>query len=196
LGPLISLVIYNTKKPCRELVRDYLVVGILQLAALGYGISVVAQSRPVFIVFTKDRLEVITAQELDDADLSAAADEKYKSKSWLGPIRVAIQFPADIKGRNDLLFSAVNGKDAQLIPKYYRAYETQIDTIKTKSTSLEDLISRHPDKKPELETAVAKSGLAPESLRWLPVHNRFGFWTALIDAKTGYPVEYLPIDPY
>jgi hypothetical protein len=26
-------------------------------------------------------------------------------------------------------------------------------------------------------------------------HTR-GFWTALIDLETGYPVKYLPIDPY
>ncbi len=55
---------------------------------------------------------------------------------------------------------------------------------------------KHPEKKQELEVAVNQLGGASESLRWLPVKHRFGFWTALIDAKMGYPVKYLPIDPY
>jgi hypothetical protein len=36
----------------------------------------------------------------------------------------------------------------------------------------------------------------PERLRWLPVHHRKGFWTALIDDQTGRPVGYAPVDPY
>lgn len=196
LGPLISLVIFNSNKSWRELIVDYSIVSIIQISALVYGVSAVAFSRPVFVVFTKDRFEVVSAIELDDADLSIANDAKYKTKSWFGPVFVAVQFPTDVEERNELLFSGLNGKDAQLMPRYYRAYETQIDEIRTRSLPLEDLISRHPDKKQELELAVAKSGRLSEDLRWLPVHHRFGFWTALLDAKTGYPVKYLPIDPY
>lgn len=196
LGPLISLVIFNKKKSRKELVVDYLIIGVIQLSALIYGVSVVALSRPVFIAFTKDRFEVVTAIELDDADLSMAADARYKLKSWLGPVLVSIEFPTDTKERNELLFSAVNGKDAQLMPKYYRPYESMVDAVREKSESLDSLISRHKESQPELEATVKQLGRSAESLRCLPVRHRFGFWTVLIDTKTGYPVKYLPIDPY
>jgi len=196
LGPLISLVIYNTKKPRRELVKDYLVVGVLQLAALGYGISVVAQSRPVFVVFTKDRLEVVTAQELDGNDLREGKGKEFKTRSWYGPKLVGIQFPTDSKERNDLLFSAVAGKDAQLMPKYYVAYKTVLGLVKNKALPISLLAERHTEEIGHLQSAINDSGIAEAELRWLPVHHRFGFWTALIDAKTGYPVKYLPFDPY
>lgn len=107
-----------------------------------------------------------------------------------------MQLPSDVSERTDLLFSAVAGKDAQLMPKYYRPYETMIDEIKSKSEPLEILITRHPEKKQELEIAVKTSVSTSAKLHWLPVKNRFGFWIALIDANTGYPVKYLPIDPY
>src|SRR5690242_11523295 len=38
LGPMLSLVIYSSTKPKRELILDYTIVGLLQLAALGYGV--------------------------------------------------------------------------------------------------------------------------------------------------------------
>lgn len=71
-----------------------------------------------------------------------------------------------------------------------------IDEIKIKSEPLKVLTTRHPEKKQELEKAIKNSGSASANLHWLPVKSRFGFWTVLIDGKTGYPVKYLPIDPY
>lgn len=41
MGPLITLMIFNTGKPRRELQLDLIVVGVLQLAALAYGLSTV-----------------------------------------------------------------------------------------------------------------------------------------------------------
>jgi len=35
-----------------------------------------------------------------------------------------------------------------------------------------------------------------EQTAWLPVQHREGFWTALLDAQTGAPFAYLPLDPY
>jgi len=38
LGPLITLAVFNGVKPWTELRRDLAMVGVLQLAALGYGL--------------------------------------------------------------------------------------------------------------------------------------------------------------
>ena len=46
LGPLTSLIIYNSKKSRRELIFDYSVIGTLQLAAFVYGLYTVANIRP------------------------------------------------------------------------------------------------------------------------------------------------------
>ena len=49
-GPLLTMVLYNPAKPRAELWRDLGLVVIIQLAALGYGLHVVWQSRPVYLV--------------------------------------------------------------------------------------------------------------------------------------------------
>src|SRR4051794_15319474 len=90
LGPLISLVIYNSRKSRRELLVDYTVVGIIQLAALGYGVYVVAGTRPVYVAFSADRLEVVTARDISDTELAAAPPE-YRALSLTGPRYVAVQ---------------------------------------------------------------------------------------------------------
>jgi hypothetical protein len=51
MGPLLTLTIFNLKKPKGELRRDLAVIGLLQLAALGYGLCTMAVARPVHLVF-------------------------------------------------------------------------------------------------------------------------------------------------
>src|SRR6186713_2849815 len=59
LGPLLSLVVYDSRKGRGKLIFDYCVVGVVQLAALSYGVWIVAGSRPVYVTFTGDRLDVV-----------------------------------------------------------------------------------------------------------------------------------------
>jgi len=195
LGPLISLVIYNSKKPRKELIIDYSVIGLVQLVALVYGVSVVAASRPVFVAFDGDRLEIVTAIELEESDLLAGMAPEFRSKSWIGPRLVSIEEPTDLKEKQTLLFSAIAGKDGYLMPKYYRAYDTAREQILKKSQSLEVLLKDSKDAKPIIEDAIASTDKPPSDLRWLLVHHRFGFAVALIDAQSGEPLEYAVVDP-
>ena len=74
LGPLISLVIYDSTKARWKLVMDYSIIGAIQLAAMIYGVYIVAGTRPVYVAFNKDRIEVVTARDIDDQELAAARD--------------------------------------------------------------------------------------------------------------------------
>ena len=56
-GPLLTLIVYNRAKP--ELKRDVSVVGLLQLAFLGYGLHTAWVSRPIFLVGAVDRFTLI-----------------------------------------------------------------------------------------------------------------------------------------
>jgi hypothetical protein len=47
LGPLISLINYNSRKSRPKLNFDYTVVGVVQISALVYGIIVLDGARPV-----------------------------------------------------------------------------------------------------------------------------------------------------
>lgn len=196
LGPLLSLVIFDRKKPRKELVLDYTIIGIIQLAALIYGVSVVADSRPLFIAFTRDRFEIVTAIELSGADLADASKAGFRADIWSGPKLVAVRRAENSGERHEMLFSGLAGKDVQLLPKYYQPYTESVDEVKQKGLPISDLFERHSDVAIAVTDGFKKLKSKPEQLRWLPVHHRFGFGVVFIDMATGYPVDYLPIDPY
>jgi hypothetical protein len=194
LGPLISLVIFNRGKSRRELFIDYTIVGIVQIAALSYGVWVMAASRPVYVAFSKDRFEVVMPQNVRDADLAAALDPQYKRLPLTGPIVVAVNVPA--AAQSDVLFQELEGHGGQTQPKFFVPYESQLDVIRQHAGTVADLEKRHKNEKAVIEAAVAKAGIPATRLRWLPVAVKGEFWTALIDFETGKPVSYAQVDPY
>lgn len=195
LGPLTSFIIYNSKKSRRELLFDYAVVGILQLAAFAYGLYAVANIRPAYIAFVVDRLEVVSVGEIDDVDLARGAPNYRKRPKW-GPELVAILEPQDPQERQKVLFSSLQGKDYGVLPTYYVPYEQLLPQMRRRWLAISELEKRHPEAKPLVAKAAAQLKTRAEDLVWLPVKYRQGFWTALLDPKTGRPVDWLPLDPY
>lgn len=194
LGPLLSLVIYNSRKSRRELITDYTVVGLVQIAALVYGVYIVAGTRPVAVAFTKDRIEIVTARDIEPAELAAARDPRYATLPWTGPRYVNIVVPA--AEAQEAMFAALSGKEEMTRPRFYQPYETGLTEIRGRSGTFEQLLSKHPEAKEALEATIGKTDTPRERLRWLPARHRKGFWTALIDIETGRPVGYFDLDPY
>ncbi len=192
LGPLISLVIYNSRKSRKELVTDYAVVGIVQLAALVYGVWAVASSRPVYVAFIKDRFEVIAANEIEPADVAAAKAPYDVLPKW-GPELVATRNAADGEEQQKLLFLGLAGKEASAMPAYYVPFDSMREPILQHAKPLDELMKKHPDAQALVDAAELPDAAR---LRWLPVKHRRGFWTALLDLQTAKPVAYIAIDPY
>ena len=194
LGPLLSLVIYNSRKSRRELLLDYTIVGTIQIAALVYGVTIVAGTRPVYVAFSADRLEIVTARDIVDKELAEARDAAYRTLSLTGPRYVGIEVPK--AEHNDALFQALSGNEEHMRPKFYVPYETQLENIRAHARPIEALERKKPASKPLLEAAMRDVSIPAERVHWLGVHHRKGFWTALIDIGDGKPVAYVDFDPY
>jgi hypothetical protein len=197
VGPLLTFVVFNIEKTKRELITDCSAIVLLQIFVLAYGMWVVAESRPVYIVFTKDQLEVVTAIEIDAEDINDLLPEKrqYGKFSWVGPRYVSIQFPTNPKERSQMLMKALEGRDYQFFPKYYRPYEDALPDILERTHPMSAVKVSNEAQKKEIDKAIVESGLNEKDLGWLLVRHRFGFCMALINRATGYPVRYLLIDP-
>jgi hypothetical protein len=195
LGPLMSLVVYNSQKARKLLVLDYTIIGAIQLAALVYGIFVMSSSRPVYVAFVKDRFEVVVASDIAKADLQAAKDP-YRSLPLWRPRLIATKPPTDPHERSALLFASVAGRDIQVQPRYYVSYESQLEEIRGRAQPLATLRAHRPDGSSLIAAAEQDLHVTEDGLRWLPVSYGRGFWTALIDAQSAQPLAYLPIDPF
>jgi hypothetical protein len=194
LGPLMSLVIYNSRKSRRELLTDYSIIGVIQIAALVYGVTIMAGTRPVYAAFNADRYEIVTARDISDKELAAATDPQYRNLPWTGPRLISVVVPPAEK--QDALFESLNGNEEHQRPKFFAPLEARLDTIRAKAKPLTTLEKRKPTAKPLLDEAAAGSGIPLERLAWLPVRHRNGFWTALIDTADGKPVAWAAVDPY
>ena len=194
LGPLISLVIYDSRKSRRSLITDYSIVGVVQICALVYGVHTLAAARPVYVAFNHDRIEIVSALDISDAELAAAKTPVYGSLPLTGPRFISIKVPA--AEREDALFQSVSGNHEYLRPRFYAPYEAQLEQIRVRAKPLQELETRHPESKALLQAAAAKLKVPAERVRWLPVHQRKAFWTALIDTENGRPLAYLNLDPY
>jgi hypothetical protein len=194
LGPLISLVIYDSRKTRLALITDYSVVGIVQVVALVYGVHALAAARPVYVAFSHDRLEVVSARDIPDEELAAAKSPVYGSLPLTGPRLVSIKVPA--AEQQDALFQSLEGNEEHMRPRFYAPYESELDQIRVRAKPLEELEKRHPESKTLLQAASARLTVPADRVRWLPVHHREKFWTVLIDTENGKPLTYVDFDPY
>ncbi len=186
LGPLLAFIIFNPLKPKFELIRDYVAIIFVQLFALTYGLYSVAMSRPAYLVFVKDRIEVVAPIELSLADLSDAGLTRF-SRLFSAPQLLCVSRPKSQKESSDLILSALSGKDIQLMPRYFKPCD--VNEVESRLLSSQDL--------PEFsEVTSFLPNIQPNEVHWLPVRSRFGSWIALYVNKDLRAPVYIEIDPF
>jgi hypothetical protein len=194
LGPLLTLVVFRSGK--RGLTFDLWLISLVQTAALVYGMSVVLQSRPVFLVAVPDRFVMVSASEISDADLAEGKQDQFRSRSWTGPRLVAAEIPTDPTEKSNLAFSALAGRDLEDQPKYYRDYDSAASKLLANAKPLEALLKTKPQFQPMISSWLAASGKDVQSVVWLPLTARKSDLVMLMDAKTAHVLQALAIDPW
>ena len=192
LGPLITLVIFKAGK--KGLRFDLAVIALLQLSALAYGVHAVYVVRPAYIVYNVDRFDLVAAVDLDPKDLEKATREEFKRPPVDGPRYVAAVLPADPDERQKILEFALAGKDLQLFPEHYVAYESQAQNALKRARNAGVLLER--DSTKTVARFLEASGRSPESVKFLPLRARSGDAAVLLDAATGNPLRIVLVDPW
>ena len=194
LGPLLTLIVFKSGK--RGLKFDLAAIGLVQVLALAYGFHVMLQSRPVFMVASVDRFVLVAANQLDPADLAAASQPQWRRLSWGGPVLVATQRPDDADERNDLLFSALEGKDIEKFPRYYVEYEAAASGLLQRAQPLSRLRQMHPSHAGEVDAWLQRHRSEEESIVWLPIVARDADLCMLMDRASGKPLGAIALDPW
>lgn len=193
MGPLLTLVVFNTAKPRRELVRDLAVIAALQLAALGYGLYTLYSARPVAVVLEPGRFRVVSAQEVRLEELSEARPE-YRSLSLGGPLLLGARESRTGEERLKSLDLALSGYDIGQRPSRWQPYAESRADAWAQAQPLEALARRYPARRAELLAVLASFGTTLEQGRYLPVVAR-GDWVAVL--KDGGDVAgYAPFDGF
>jgi len=194
LGPLLTLIVFRPGK--RGLAFDLACIAFVQSAALIYGLSVILQSRPIFLVGVLDRFVLVCANEIADSDLANGSESRFRSRSWTGPRLVAAEPPTDPTERSALAFSALAGRDVQNLPVYYRDYAKAGKTLLAKAKPLDALRKHRPQYSQQISVWLKKLGRDDASVVWLPLQTRKDDLVMLLDATTAQPLQALTIDPW
>lgn len=195
-GPLLTMVLWNPAKPRRELVQDLSLVAAVQIAALTYGMHTVAIARPVHLVFETDRIRVITASEIEAAEL-LQAPPGLRELPWTGPTLISLRAPRDSQELVDSIDLAVAGQDTSLRPGWWQPYEMGLPLLLQRAKRLDELVEARPAQKDLLDRAIQESGVPESELLWLPLTSaRTMEWVVLLDKNTGKPRAYAPIDGF
>lgn len=192
LGPAMTLVILDIRKPRRELVRDVAVIACVQLAALSYGIYALAQVRPAYIVFNVARFNVTLANELVGG-IDSAPDAPRPAAPWTGPRLVGARLPRDAKASSDMIFSALHGRgDVFQIPSYFVPYQDMKSEVIARAQSVADISKELVVDPAVVERATASYRQRGLAIGLLPLVLRQTTALAVIDINSG---ELLGIEP-
>ena len=193
IGPLITLIVFNTAK--KELKRDLAVVLLLQLAALGYGVHTVWVARPVYQVFNTDRFDLAYANDFDEAKLKKATSAEFGSLPWSGPRTIAAKRPESGKLRNEILFSSLAGGDdiAQMV-QYYVPYAELKDEVLKRQQPLDKLLLFNATRTAEVE--ALRRRYASRSVGFVPLKGKVKDLTVVIDAQTAEVLETVALEPW
>ncbi len=196
LGPLLTLAVFNPQKDRKLLVRDLSVIGVLQLAALVYGMWTVAVARPVHLVFEMDRFRVIHAIEVPP-ELLEKALPALRRLPLTGPTLLSVRPFRDEKEKVDATMAELQGAPVVARPEFWQDYEKARPQILAKAKPLSELKARFPARSAEIDDAVRSSGSGRSvgSLAYLPMLGRDTFWTVLLDTKTLEVIAFVPLDP-
>jgi hypothetical protein len=195
LGPLFTLLVFDRRK--RSLKWDLATIAAVQLAALAYGVHTVHQGRPAFVVFVKDRFEVVSPADLQPEARSAARSNPLGAIDPLGPRWVAARLPDSAEERAKILFEAVAaGRDVQHHPRLYVEYASESAAALDRALPISRLRSLNPQRTAEIDAAVAATGRDAAALRYLPLRGPARDGAVLVDASSGRVERVVAVSPW
>jgi len=195
LGPVLTLVVFNTEKPRRELRRDLSIIVLLQLAAMVYGLHTMAVARPAVLAFEVDRFRVVPAMSVLESEL-ARAPQQVRGISWTGPRIVNTRAP-DAGEKVDAVMLALSGVDLGMRPSFWLPWDDAARlAAKRIAKPAVALASRGAAQAQALGKAAADVGRPLEQLGYIPILARSSDAIALVDLGTGALLGYALLSGY
>lgn len=188
LGPLLTFIVFKSGK--KSLKFDLTCIGIVQIAALSYGVYVMFESRPVFTVFNKDKFQISAVVDIAPEELSKARNPQWRQFSIKGPELVAIGVP-DQNDKVEAMFAKVESASAYRYPKLYDQYKKHRDEVIKSGKPLASLSEVSIENKSTIDRFINKSNRPESDFLFLPVTSELAEMSVIVDAKTGDFIEII-----
>jgi len=184
LGPLLTLIIANAKKPRRELARDIAIIVAVQLSALVYGSSALWAGRPLYYALSEDCLEVVQANDIDPAELALARRQhsQFAPRWYSVPRWVWAPLPQDPDESEKIVSSALHGGfDVIGMPRYFKPWDQGLPALRTQLKNVDDIRYFTAAEKKRLKQRMQEAGFATDRRDAMPLTGRRRPLLAVID---------------
>ena len=198
-GPLLTLVLFNPRKPRWELITDMSLVVMIQLAALAYGMHTVYEARPLFLVHEVDRFRVISLPDFNGEDVTQALDAlnpEVRPRWSGGPILVGIRSPQDGEERKEVMLEVLaGGRDYSQRPEFYIPYDSAYQPkALARARPLKAFTDHYPEAGAEAADLLRRGNVPLDQAKFLPVLHKQE-WVAVMDAQARI-LGFLPGDGF
>ncbi|HQR09885.1 MAG TPA: TfpX/TfpZ family type IV pilin accessory protein [Casimicrobiaceae bacterium] len=194
LGPFLTFVVFDPAK--KSLAYDLAVIVMLQVAALIYGVHVMASARPAFIVYLRGAFEVVAAQDVDLRDIGKARLPEFQSVPLTGPRLAAARIPVDPGLQLQIAMeAATGGADFTVYPRFYIPYATASREAAARGEPLSKLSAARPGDADLVGKLVASSGKPIDGLVFLPLRTRLKEMAIVLTKAEGNVVGVLDVSP-
>jgi hypothetical protein len=184
IGPLVTLIIANSKKPRRVLGRDFALVVAVQVIALIYGATALWSGRPLYYAFSVNCLQVVQAYDIDREALKLARRQKAELvPHWYSlPRWIWAPLPEDPKEAERIVGSVMQGgPDVIEMPQYYRPWDDGLSTLRGELKSVDDVKFFSGNQKKVLKERMRARGLAIDQPNAIALTGRGASLLAVID---------------
>lgn len=189
LGPVLTFAVYQRSK--KSLKMDLAIIAFVQLAALGYGLFTLAEGRPVWLVYSADRFDVVRSNELDTR-YSEKIKPQYQS-SIFAPPRWVAALPGDDAQENSTvtLEAALAGLDYAQRPYLYRPLVDAADAMRKHAQPLDHLDQFNPS-----DQVKKQLRQWPKANAWLPLMATAQPMVVLIEREAAKVVAVVNLRPW
>jgi hypothetical protein len=188
-GPLLTFVLYSPTKPKKEMLTDISLIVVIQLLALCYGIWNVWQIRPLYLVHEADRLNIISAANIDTKDMDLLPVD-LSPKLFGGPIKVSLRDMTSTEQEKLIAQIKAGGKDASVLPMFYTSYQGA--KAYQNGHELRELLITYPQHKNQITNLMDKSNTDGKyKMRYLYISGRH-YWIVIVN-QLGEFIKYLEV---
>jgi len=193
LGPLLTLIVFKPGK--RLLIVDVAFIAIIQISALLYGLTVLYQERPYYVVFALDRIHVLAHK---DIPADARDTHPWMRKPALEPVLASARRPQDMEARQRLLEETVFGSapDIEQRPALWVPLAEDLQALRDNAWSLELLRGAGEAQTRLADEIEARHGDDAADLGLYPIMAAKNDAVAILDLTTGELLHVAAIDPW
>ena len=191
LGPLLTLVAYNIKKPLKELRRDLTLIGLLQLSALAVGTWLVYDQRTRLIVYADGFFQSLSRYNLEKANPEPDLLKNILAQPY--PIAV-VNLPDDPEQKSALLLDHVMGESLHIKGARYELLTTSnLKQLILDAYPLHIFLEGAPKYKQIAIDFIKAHGGAESDYVIVPINLRYKEISLVLDKQSGKIIGSIPI---